>query len=249
MQIDLNNKTALVIGGGSDIGRAVCLQLARSGASVASDYQDEEQAQHLRETLAEEGISVRLFTADLMDFNSCATLIAGLEAELGPVDIIVNTLDFRDPVRFADMDKQQWEHILSGNLDSVFNICRHVVDGMNSRGFGRIINIASVISRRGEPGYSHYGAAKMGLHGFTMSLAQELARNGVTVNTVSPGYIDNNSLQSLPEEERQALIASIPAARLGNAGEIACLVDFLCSDHAGYITGADISVNGGQYMH
>lgn len=249
MQIDLSNRTALVIGGCSDLGAAICRQLARSGAKVAGDYQDEEQARRLRETLAEEGIEVHLFAADLLDLDSCDSLVAAVEKQLGPVDIIINTPDFHDPVSFADMDKAQWDRVLSTNLDSVFNICRQIVEGMHSRGFGRIVNVASGVSRRGKPGHSHYGAAKMGLHGFTMSLAQELARSGVTVNTVSPGYIDSTAMQSLSEDDRRALIAGIPAARLGNAADVASLVDFLCSEQAGYITGADIGVNGGHYMH
>ncbi|MEJ2761892.1 MAG: SDR family oxidoreductase, partial [Gammaproteobacteria bacterium] len=203
----------------------------------------------LRQTLGEDAVEIRLYTANPLDFDSCSGLVAAVERDLGPVDIIINALDFDDPVRFRDMDRAQWGKSLSNNLDSVFNICRQVVEGMGSRGFGRIVNIASVISRQGEAGHSHYAAAKAGVHGFTMSLAQELARNGVTVNTVSPGYLDKHLPQMLTEEERQALIARIPAARLGSVDEIACLVDFLCSDQAGYITGADIAINGGQYMH
>jgi acetoacetyl-CoA reductase len=135
------------------------------------------------------------------------------------------------------------------NLDSVFNICRQVVDGMGNRGYGRIVNVSSIISRKGEERHSHFGAAKAGVHGLTMALAQELARNGVTVNTVSPGHLETGALQALPEEERERLAARVPAARLGRPDEVAYLVDFLCSEQAAYITGTDIAVNGGQYMH
>lgn len=249
MQTDLSEKTALVIGGTGGVGTAICRQLALSGARVTSDYQDEEEARRLRRILGEDAVEIHLYPADLLDFDSCSSLVAAIERDLGPVDIIINALDFDRPVQFRHMDRVHWDNALSNNLDSVFNICRQVVEGMGSRGYGRIVNIASVISRQGEAGRSHYAAAKAGVHGFTMALAQELARNGVTVNTVSPGYLDEQLPQKLTEKERQTLIARIPAARLGSADEIACLVDFLCSDQAGYITGADIAINGGQYMH
>jgi len=249
MQTDLNEKTALVIGATGALGTAVCRQLAGSGARVAGDYQDPELARACRDELARDQVLVELYAADLADLTGCADLVAAVERDLGPIDIVVNALDFEQPARFRDMDKSQWDRTLGVNLDNVFNICRQVVAGMGSRGYGRIVNIASVISRQGEAGHSHYAAAKAGVHGFTMALAQELARNGVTVNTVSPGYLDEHLPQSLTEEQRQALIARIPAARLGRADELACLVDFLCSDQAGFITGADIAINGGQYMH
>jgi acetoacetyl-CoA reductase len=249
MQTDLKEKTALVIGGTTEVGTAICRQLARSGARVASDYQDESLADACRALLRQNNIDIHLFPADLTDYDSCNNLVTTIENELGPLDIIINALDFDEPVRYADMDKGQWDAALSLHLDSAFNICKQAVDGMSSRGFGRIVNVASVISRKGEPGHSHYGAAKAGMHGFTMALAQEMARNGVTVNTVSPGVIDGRSFKTMPEVERQNLLAGIPAARPGHADEIAYLVDFLCSDQAGYITGADIAVNGGQYMH
>jgi acetoacetyl-CoA reductase len=249
MQTDLNEKTALVIGGTTEVGSAICRQLARSGARVASDYQDDIVADACRARLRQDDIDIRLFPADLTDYDSCSNLVTTIERELGPVDIIINALDFDEPVRYADMDKGQWDAALAIHLDSVFNICKQVVEGMSNRGFGRIVNVASIISRKGEPGHSHYGAAKAGMHGFTMALAQELARSGVTVNTISPGVIDGRALQAMPEEERQGLIARIPAARPGQPDEIAYIVDFLCSEQAGYITGADIAVNGGEYMH
>ena len=249
MQTELKEKTALVIGCTTEVGSAICRQLARSGARVAGDYQDEVLADACRARLRQDNIELGLFPADLTDYDSCSKLVAAVEQGLGPVDIIINALDFDEPVRYADMDKSQWDSALALHLDSVFNICKQAVEGMSSRGFGRIVNVASVISRKGEPGHSHIGAAKAGMHGFTMALAQEMARNGVTVNTVSPGVIDGKALQGMSEEERQGLIARIPAARPGQAEEIAYLVDFLCSDQAGYITGADIAVNGGQYMH
>jgi acetoacetyl-CoA reductase len=249
MQTDLKDKTALVIGSTTEVGTAICKQLARSGARMAGDYQDEVLADACRARLRQDNIDIRLFPAELTDYDSCSKLVTSIEQELGPIDIIINALDFDEPVHYADMNKGQWDAALALHLDSVFNICKHVVEGMGSRGFGRIVNVASVISRKGEPGHSHYGAAKAGMHGFTMALAQEMARSGVTVNTVSPGVIDGRALQTMPEEERQNLISAIPAARPGQADEIAYLVDFLCSEQAGYITGADIAVNGGQYMH
>lgn len=249
MKTDLTDKTALVIGGTGEIGTAICRQLALSGARVACDYQDEESARACRKNLRRDNIEIRTYAADLTDFENCSKLVATVEADIGPIDIVINALELNNPVRFRDMQKTDWDSAMSVNLDSVFNICRQVADGMGSRGYGRIVNLSSTVSRKGGERHSHYAAAKSGVHGFTMSLAQELAGGGVTVNTVSPGHLETSTLQSLPDEERDRILAQVPAARPGRLNEVASLVDFLCSEQAAYITGTDIAVNGGQYMY
>lgn len=249
MKTDLTDKTALVIGGTGEIGTAICRQLAHSGARVACDYQDEASAVACRESLARDNIEIHTYAANLTDMDSCSQLVATVEADIGPIDIIINALELDSRMRFREMEKSDWDNTMSVNLDSVFNICRQVVDGMGSRGYGRIVNLSSIVSRKGEERHSHYAAAKAGVHGFTMSLAQELARGGVTVNTVSPGHLETSALKSLPDEERDRMLARVPAARLGRLDEVASLVDFLCSEQAAFITGTDIAVNGGQYMY
>lgn len=249
MKTDLTDKTALVIGGTGEIGTAICRQLALSGARVACDYQDEESARACRENLGRDNIDIRTYATDLTDFDSCSELVATVEADIGPIDIVINALEVGSPVRFRDMQKSDWDSAMSINLNSVFNICRQVAGGMGSRGYGRIVNLSSMVTRKGEEQHSHYAAAKAGIHGFTMSLAQELARGGVTVNTVSPGHLETGALKSLSDEERDRMLARVPAARPGRLDEVASLVDFLCSEQAAYITGTDIAVNGGQYMY
>jgi len=225
MKTDLTDKTALIIGGTGEVGTAICRQLALSGARVACDYQDDESARACRESLGRDNIEIHAYAADLTNFDSCTELVAAVEAQLGPIDIVVNALQLDSRVAFCDMQKSDWDRARSVNLDSVFNICRRVADSMGHRGYGRIVNLSS------------------------MSLAQELARGGVTVNTVSPGHLETSTLNGLPEEERDRMLAEVPAARPGRLDEVAGVVDFLCSEQAAYITGTDIPVNGGQYMY
>lgn len=241
MKIELNNRIALVLGGTSPLGTAICRQLGVSGARVITDY----HATDIRDwqsQLAAEGIDISAFDVDLTDFDACVALIENIEKSVGPIDIIVNNpASGGEPVPFEQMSRGDWQRSMTGNIDTVFNVCRNLAERMSNRGFGRIINISSVIGRMGQPGHTHEAAAKAGLHGFTMALAQEVARKGITVNTISPGHIAGVGPGEPP--------ATIPAGRAGNAGEIASLVDYLCSDHAAYINGADIAINGGQYMH
>lgn len=240
MNINLENKVALVLGGTGPVGTAICKQLSNSGAKVVTDYLDGDIAQWQND-LKQTGIEVTAFKADITDFDACIKLVATIEEAVGPIDIIVNSPELvGEPQPFHLMEKSQWDNSLSTHIDTIFNVCRNLAEKMSNRGFGRIINISSIISRMGQAGHTHHAAAKAGLHGFTMALAQELARKGVTVNTISPGYFP------LLEQE---VPATIPAARAGKADEIASLVDFLCSEKAAYINGTDIAINGGQYMH
>ncbi|MEX2354186.1 MAG: SDR family NAD(P)-dependent oxidoreductase [Gammaproteobacteria bacterium] len=241
MKTELNNRVALVIGGTGVTGTAICKQLALSGARVVTNHQDD-NIEEWQIKLAESGINITPIKADVTDFDECIRLVENIEETVGPIDIIVNSSELNEEVPFHKMEKSQWDTMLAENLDSVFNICRNLAERMSNRGFGRIINISSIISRMGQAGQSHQATAKAGLHGFTMALAQELAKKGVTVNTVSPGCIATTygADQQLP---------NIPAGRPGNVDEVACLVDFLCSEQAGYINGADIAINGAQYTH
>jgi len=243
MKIELNNRVALVLGGTSPIGTAICKQLSLSGARVVTDYQDG-NVDEWQKQLVTIGVNVTALKADITDFDACIRLVETIENTIGPVDIIVNSPTLNtEPEPFHMMNKDQWDKTMTNSIDTVFNICRNLAERMSNRGFGRIINISSIISRMGQVGHTHDAAARAGLHGFTMALAQELARKGVTVNTVSPGYISTVSTVD------QQIPASIPTGRPGNVDEIASLVDYLCSEHAGYINGADIAMNGGQYMH
>lgn len=239
MKIELNNRVALVIGGTGTIGTAICKQLFESGARVVTDYHGT-NIEEWKIKLAENGVNVTAFQADVTSYDECVKLVDSIEDTLGPIDIIINSHEFDETVEFDEMELTQWEHAIKSNIDSLFNVCKNVAERMSDRGFGRIINVSSIISRMGQPGKSHLAAAKAGIHGFSMALAQEVARKGVTVNTVSPGLLTS---------EDPADTGKIPAGRFCSADEVAYLVDFLCSEQAGYINGADIAINGGQYLH
>ena len=247
MNIDLTNRIALVAQGNNDIGRAICRQLAESGARVCCLVQANSNL--TTSFFRKAGLDVKVYQAEIGDFNNCKTVIGKIEKELGYIDIVVNNAESVCVRPFNAMTAKQWSDCMTANLDGVFNLCRHISQSMSERGFGRIINISSMHSRKGTTGNSAYAASKFAMHGFTMALAQELARKGITVNTVSPGHIKIDGLEDVPVTELNNMVAGIPAARLGKAEEVASLVDYLCSQQAGFITGADIAINGGQYLH
>jgi acetoacetyl-CoA reductase len=182
------------------------------------------------------------------DYVACAEAVKAVEAKYGPVDILVNAAGITRDTTLRKMSPEQWVDVLRINLDGVFNMCRHVVEGMSERGFGRIVNISSVNGQTGQFGQTNYSAAKAGMHGFTMALAREVARKGVTVNSVSPGYCRTAMVAAIAEPVRNQIIAGIPVGRLGEPSEIARVVDFLAADESGFITGANIPVNGGYFM-
>ncbi len=248
MKTNLTGKVALVTGGTGGIGASVCKQLAESGAKVATNYRNEEKAQAFKKEMADAGYDIAIYQVDVTDTEGCAKMIADIEKDLGPLDIIVNNAGITKDTTLRKMTKDQWDAVLGINLDSLFNICQPAIEGMTNRGYGRIINISSINGQKGQMGQTNYTTTKAGMHGFTMSLAQEVARKGVTVNTVSPGYIATDMVMAVPEEIRNKIIAQIPVGRLGEPDEIAALIDFLCSDQAGFITGADFAINGGQHM-
>jgi acetoacetyl-CoA reductase len=246
MKTSLKGKVAIVTGGTGAIGTAICKQLADSGAKVATNYRNEEKLKHWQEENKDH--SFFAYKCDVTDFNACKDFVAAVEKELGPVDILVNNAGITMDTTLRKMTWEQWNTVLNTNLDSVFNMSRQVVQGMTDRGFGRIINISSINGQKGQIGQCNYSAAKAGMHGFTMALAQEVARKGVTVNTLSPGYIATEMVMAVPEDIRKQIIAQIPVGRLGTVEDVAYVVDFLSAPEAGFITGADIAANGGQHM-
>jgi len=245
---NLKGKVALVTGGTGGIGAAICLKLAESGAKVATNYRNEEKAKAWQAEAKKAGHDIAIYQADVSDFDACQALADQVEKDLGPIDILVNNAGITKDGMFKKMSKEKWDAVMNINLDGLFNITKPLIEGMTDRGWGRIINISSINGQKGQLGQTNYAASKAGMHGFTMALAQEVARKGVTVNTVSPGYIATEMVMAVSEEIRNSIIANIPVNRLGTSEEIAALVDFLASEEAGFATGADFSMNGGQHM-
>jgi acetoacetyl-CoA reductase len=191
---------------------------------------------------------VRFEPVDVADADSCAALVTRLGANGDHVDVLVNAAGITRDVTLRKMDIAQWREVMQVNLDGAFHLCRLLVGGMCDRGHGRIVSLSSIVGQTGAFGQSNYAAAKAGLHGFTMALAREVAARGVTVNSISPGYIDTPMTQAIPDPVRERIVAAIPAGRIGQAGEIARAVSFLCADDAGYLTGVNLPVNGGLFM-
>lgn len=246
----MTKKVALITGGIGGIGTAICKRLFQDGCRIVAGYHPSEEAdaQAWKKARTEEGMDAEVIVGDVTSFDTCAAMVQEIEKRVGPVDILVNCAGITRDKTLRKMGKEQWQAVLSTNLDSVFNVTKQVVDGMLERGFGRIVNISSVNGQKGQFGQANYSAAKAGMHGFTMAVAQEVARKGVTVNTVSPGYVETAMTLAIPEEIRNAIVATVPMARMGRPDEIAAAVAFLCSDEATYITGANLPVNGGMYM-
>ncbi|HVI26939.1 MAG TPA: acetoacetyl-CoA reductase [Xanthomonadaceae bacterium] len=241
-------RVALVTGGTGGIGTAICRRLAALGHRVATNYRNADKARAWQEKLRAEGIEVALAPGDVASPESAEAMVREVERQLGPVDILVNNAGITRDTTFHKMSAQQWREVIDTNLNSVFNVTRPVIEGMRARQWGRIIQISSINGQKGQYGQANYAAAKAGMHGFTISLAQENARFGITVNTVSPGYIATDMVMAVPEEVRSKIIAQIPTGRLGSPEEIAYAVAFFIPDEAGWITGANLAANGGQYM-
>ncbi|MEE8234465.1 MAG: acetoacetyl-CoA reductase [Gammaproteobacteria bacterium] len=244
----LKGKVALVTGGTGGIGAAICLKLAESGARVATNYRNEEKAKAWQAKAKKAGHDIAIYQVDVSDFDACQALAVQVEKDLGPIDILVNNAGITKDGMFKKMSKEKWDIVMNINLDGLFNMTKPLIEGMTDRGWGRIINISSINGQKGQLGQTNYAASKAGMHGFTMALAQEVARKGVTVNTVSPGYIATEMVMAVSEDIRNSIIAGIPVNRLGTSEEIAALVDFLASEEAGFATGANFSMNGGQHM-
>jgi acetoacetyl-CoA reductase len=246
----MQQRVAVVTGGIGGLGIEICRQLARAGRRVvAADLAARtERIAQFESEVADLGGAVTFEPVDVADFGSCAALVQRVSATLGPIDVLVNAAGITRDGTLRKMTPEQWSAVLRVNLDGVFNLCRQVVEPMCERGFGRIVNIASVNGQTGQFGQANYSASKAGIHGFTMAMAREVARKGVTVNSVSPGYCRTALVEAIPQAVRDQIIARIPVGRLGEPSEIARTVVFLTADDAGFITGANIPVNGGYFM-
>jgi acetoacetyl-CoA reductase len=244
-------KVALVTGGVGGIGTAICKRLAKDGIFVVANAIPGTEARWTSTMKAAglNGGSSALAFGDVTDFDAMGAMVRGIEAQHGGIDILVNCAGITRDSTFRKMTPEQWRAVLATNLDSVFNVTRHVLDGMCERGWGRIVNISSVNAVRGQFGQTNYAAAKAGILGFTKSLAQEVVRKGVTVNAISPGYVETDMVMAIREDVRQKIVSEIPAGRLATTDEIADAVAFLVADNSGYITGTNLAVNGGLHMY
>jgi acetoacetyl-CoA reductase len=237
-------RVAFVTGGTRGIGRAICERLKADGMKVAAGYSGNEEA---AQACARE-LGVMVVKGNVGSYEDCDRAVRAVEAELGPVDVLVNNAGITRDGVFHKMSPAQWSDVIRVNMDSVFNMTRQVIEGMRGREWGRIVNISSINGQKGQMGQTNYAAAKAGMIGFTKALALENARKGVTVNCICPGYIDTEMVQAVPETVLAAIIAQIPVGRLGRGEEIADMVAFLAGEHAGFVTGSTLSLNGGQYM-
>ena len=238
-------RVALVTGGTRGIGAAICRALDGAGYSVAASYagNDEAAARFTDET------DIPAFKWDVSDFAACKEGVAAVEAKVGPVEVLVNNAGITRDGMLHKMSLEQWQLVVNTNLNSLFNMCRQVIEGMRERNFGRIVTISSINGQKGQVGQTNYCAAKAGEIGFTKALAQENARKGITVNAICPGYIGTEMVRAVPQEvlEKQVL-PMIPVGRLGEVEEVARCVLFLVADEAGFITGSTLTANGGQFM-
>jgi acetoacetyl-CoA reductase len=244
----MQSRVALVTGGTGGIGTSIVKRLAGMGHRVATNYRNEEKAKAWQEQMRADGVEVALAPGDVSSPDDAAAMVREVERQLGPVEILVNNAGITRDTTFHRMTPQQWNEVITTNLNSCFNVTRPVIEGMRDRKWGRIVQISSINGQKGQYGQANYAAAKAGMHGFTISLAQENARFGITVNTVCPGYIATDMVMAVPEDVRNKIIAQIPTGRLGSPEEIAYAVSFFVPDEAAWITGANLSANGGQYM-
>jgi acetoacetyl-CoA reductase len=245
---DMTQRTALVTGGTGGIGSAIIRYLAKQGHKVATNYRDEAKTEAWLAAMKSEGIEVCTVRGDVSDPEACVAMVRAIEEKCGPVEILVNNAGITRDTTFHKMNYQQWTDVINTNLNSCFNVTRAVIEGMRARKWGRIVQISSINGQKGQYGQANYAAAKAGMHGFTISLAQENAKFGITVNTVSPGYVATDMVMAVPEDVREKIAAQIPLGRLGKPEEIAHAVAFLTGEETGWMTGANLAINGGQYM-
>lgn len=238
-------RVAIVTGGSRGIGEAISLALQDAGMTVAANYAgNDERAQAFTERTG-----IRAFKWDVADHQACIDGVKQVEAELGPVDVLVNNAGITRDGTLLKMTYEMWDEVMRVNLGGCFNMAKAVFPGMRDRKWGRIVNIGSINGQAGQYGQVNYAAAKSGIHGFTKALAQEGARVGVTVNAIAPGYIDTDMVAAVPADVLEKIVAKIPVGRLGQATEIARGVAFLCSEDGGFVTGSTLSINGGQHMY
>lgn len=244
-----NKRTVLITGATGGLGTAMCKELYKDGYTVVGNYHTIEKADKWMAQMKSEGFDIELFYGDVSDYESTGKMIAAIEAKYGHIDTLVNNAGITRDGRLINMKPEDWHAVINTNLNSVFNCTRQVIQGMIDRNFGRIINISSVNGQRGQFGQTNYSAAKAGMHGFTKSLAMEVAKYGITVNTISPGYIGTDMVMAVPEKVLNQIVAQVPMGRLGGTHEVAHLVSFLASEETSFITGANYSINGGQHVY
>ncbi len=244
------SRTALITGGMGGLGEAICIKMAALGYQVVTTYSPGNKTwKEWLDAMNKMGYAFKAYACDVADFDSAKACVALITKEVGAVDVLVNNAGITRDMTFKKMDKVNWDAVMSTNLDSTFNMTKQVCDGMLDRNWGRIVNISSVNGQKGAFGQTNYSAAKAGMHGFTKALALEVARKGVTVNTISPGYIGTKMVMAIPSDVLDSkIIPQIPMGRLGKPEEVAGLVAYLCSEEAAFLTGANIAINGGQHM-
>ena len=246
-----NTRVVLVTGGMGGLGETISTKMADAGYKVAVTYSpgNNKHAEWVA-GMKERGYDIAAVACDVADLDSCTKAVAEVTAKVGPVDVLVNNAGITRDMTFKKMDKVNWDAVMRTNLDSLFNMSKQVVDAMSDRGWGRVINVSSVNGSKGAFGQTNYSAAKAGVHGFTKALALEVAKKGVTVNTISPGYIGTKMVMAIPQEVLESKILPLIAqSRLGKPEEVAGLVAYLASEEAAFVTGANISINGGQHMY
>jgi acetoacetyl-CoA reductase len=246
-----SGKIAVVTGGMGGLGETISTKMADAGYRVVVTYSPSNtKYKTWLEDMKGRGYAFSAYPVDVADFEDCARKTAAIHGECGPVDILVNNAGITRDMTFKRMTKADWDAVMHTNLDSCFSMTKQVMDGMVERGWGRVINVASVNGQKGAFGQTNYSAAKAGIHGFTKALALEVAKKGVTVNTISPGYIGTKMVTAIPKEILDSkILPQIPVGRLGMPDEVAGLIIYLCSDEAAFVTGANISINGGQHMY
>jgi acetoacetyl-CoA reductase len=250
MEEQMAQRIALVTGGMGGLGEAICMKLEKMGITVVVTYSpgNSKYKEWLKE-MEGQGHKFLAFPCDVSDFDSCQKMVQQVTKDVGPIDILINNAGITRDMTFKKMTKVDWDAVIKTNLDSVFNVTKPVVDGMVERGWGRVINVSSVNGQKGAFGQTNYSAAKAGMHGFTKALAYEVARKGVTVNTISPGYIGTKMVLAIPKDVLDSkILPQIPMGRLGKPDEVAGLCAYLASDEAAFVTGANIAINGGQHM-
>lgn len=246
----MTQRIAVVTGAQGGLGESMCKALSDQGRKVVGSFLPgmEADAQNWQTAMLDAGYEVAIYPLDVTDYDHCNSFITQVEEELGPIEILVNNAGITRDGPLKRLQPNQWQEVINTNLSSMYNMSQPLFETMCNRGFGRIVNISSLNGEKGQFGQANYSAAKAGIYGFTKAIAQEGARKGVTVNAVSPGYIDTPMVRQVPENVLSSIVEGIPVGRLGQPEEIARAVAFLTAEDAGFITGTNISVNGGQYM-
>lgn len=246
----MKNRIALVTGGIGDIGTAICHEFIKNGAKmIAVDHVDKKKAADWQSTQKAKGFDIGYVQVDVTDFQSCKKMAEIVEKKWGPVDILVNAAGVLHDASFRKMTPEQWAEVVHTDLDSMFFVTKQFIESMIQRHYGRIINISSVSAQKGQFGQTNYSSAKSGIYGFTKSLALEVAKYGITVNSISPGFVESKMVMSIPEDVRKTIIDSIPIGRLAQPDEIAWAIAFLASERSAFMTGTNFSINGGIHMY